>query len=185
MPVFFLCGLIIIAPCVAHAATLGGVQVPTTLQVDGKTLHLNGYGLRNYSILGIHIYVARLYLEQLSTNPEEIIRSPETKLLLIRFDHNVSAEQARNAWRIGLANNCNTPCHLDPADVEKFLAVVPAMHRGDNYSLLFERGTATVTVSGRLIGTITSPQFADAMLATFLGPKPASPRLKQELLEGH
>jgi hypothetical protein len=40
-------------------------------------------------------------------------------------------------------------------------------------------------VSGQQIGTITSPQFAEVMLATFLGLKPASPRLEQELLSGH
>ena len=169
----------------ARAAELDGVQVPNTLQVDGKTLHLNGFGLRTYSILGIHIYVASLYLEHLSTNPEQIIQSPETKLLTVRFERDVSADQARRAWRDGLDNNCEAPCHLNPDEVGRFLAVVPAMHAGDNYSLLFTQSGATVTVSGKLIGTITQPQFAEAMLATFLGPKPASPRLKRELLQGH
>ena len=168
----------------AHAAELDGVQVPDTLRVDGKTLHLNGFGLRTYSVLGIHIYVASLYLEHLSTNPEQIIQSSETKLLMVRFEHNVSADQARRAWRDGLDNNCEAPCHLNPDDVGRFLDMVPAMHAGDNYSLLFTQSGATVSVSGKLIGTITEPQFADAMLATFLGPKPASPRLKREL-QGH
>ena len=59
------------------------------------------------------------------------------------------------------------------------------MDVGDNYSLLFNQNGATVTVSGRRIGTISSPQFAQAMLATFLGPDPASSSLKQELLRGH
>ena len=187
---FFGCALItfiIIAPVWfgAHAAKLDGVQVPNALQVDGKTLHLNGFGLRTYSILGIHIYVASLYLEHLSTNPEQIIQSPETKLLTVRFERDVSADQARRAWRDGLDNNCEAPCHLNPDEVARFLAMVPAMHAGDDYSLLFTQSGATVTVSGKLIGTITQQQFADAMLATFLGPKPASPRLKRELLQGH
>ena len=166
----------------ARSAELDGVQLPDTLQVDGKTLHLNGYGLRTYSILGIHIYVASLYLEHLSTIPEEILRSPETKLLMVRFERSVSADQARKAWHDGLVNNCKSPCQLDPKDVEKFLADIPAMHTGDNFSLLFKQHSATVTVGGQQIGTISSPQFAEAMLATFLGPNPASPRLKQELL---
>jgi hypothetical protein len=179
--------LMVVAPIwhVAHPAELDHVQIPDTLQADGRTLHLNGYGLRTYSILAIHIYVASLYLEHLSTNPEEIIRSPETKLLIVRFEHSVSAEEARKAWHDGLLNNCEAPCHLDRTDVEKFLAVVPAMHVGDNYSLLFKLDGATVMVSGQQIGTISSPQFAEAMLATFLGPKPASLSLKRELLRGH
>ena len=169
----------------AHSAELDGVQLPDTLQVDGKTLHLNGYGLRTYSILGIHIYVASLYLEQLSANPEEIIQSPETKLLLVRFERSVSADQARKAWHDGLVNNCKSPCQLDPKDVEKFLADIPAMHTGDDFSLLFKQYSATVTVGGQRIGTISSTAVRGSDVGDVPGPNPASPRLKQELLQGH
>jgi hypothetical protein len=180
------CSLIAALCCLtARAAELDGVQLPDTSQVEGKTLHLNGFGLRTYSLLRIHIYVVGLYLERLSTDADEILASPETKLLNIRFEHNVSADDAREAWRKGLENNCRAPCHLDPEDVAKFLASVPAMHVGDNYSLLFTQNGATVTVNGHQIGVISQPLFAEAMLATFLGPAPASLALKQELLRGH
>ena len=169
----------------AQAAELDGMQLPDTMQVEGKTLHLNGFGLRTYSLLRIHIYAAGLYLERLSTDAEQILASPETKLLNIRFEHNVSADNAREAWRKGLENNCRASCHLDPEDVARFLASVPAMQVGDNYSLLFTQNGATVTVNGHQIGIISQPLFAEAMLATFLGPAPASLALKQELLRGH
>jgi hypothetical protein len=97
----------------------------------------------------------------LSTIPEEILRSPETKLLLVRFERSVSADQARKAWNDGLVNNCKSPCQLDPKDVEQFLADIPAMHTGDNFSLLFNQHSATVTVGRQQIGTISSPQFTD------------------------
>ena len=42
----------------AQAAELDGVQLPDTLQVEGKTLHLNGFGRRTYSQQRIHIYAA-------------------------------------------------------------------------------------------------------------------------------
>lgn len=179
--------LAILAPvrCLAHAAELDGVQLPDTLQADGKILHLNGIGLRTYSIFGLHIYVAGLYLEHPSTDADEILRSPETKLLKIRFMRNVSAEAARNSWRTALEKNCLPPCQLDPGDVAQFLEHVPAMHAGERYSILFTPQGATVTADGALLGIIPKPQFAEAMLATFLGPAPASSRLKAELLQGH
>jgi hypothetical protein len=177
----------LVAPvwCAARAAVIDGVQLPPTLQVFGQTLQLNGSGLRTYSILGIHIYVVGLYLEHLSTNAEAILQSPETKLLTVRFEHDVGAEEARNAWRVGLQNNCVAPCQLDPQDEANFLAMVPGMHAGDGYDLLFTPNGATVSVNGKLVGTVTKPQFAVAMLATFLGPKPAAPDLKRDLLAGH
>jgi hypothetical protein len=177
-----LSAVIVLVWFAARPAELDGVQLPDTLQVEGKTLQLNGFGLRTYSLLGIHIYVASLYLEHLSTDPEQIIRSLETKVLTVRFERNVGADDARKAWRDGLEHNCVAPCHLVPEDIERFLADIPTMHVGDNYFLLFTKQGATVTVSGHLIGTVSQRQFAEAMLATFLGPRPASTRLKQELL---
>jgi hypothetical protein len=178
-------GAVVFFCLVAQAAEFDGVQIPDTMQVGGKTLHLNGFGPRTYSLLSIHIYVVSLYLEHPSSNPEQILRSPETKLLIVRFDHNVSAEKAREAWRDGLRNNCVSPCRLDPADVQRFLAEVPAVRAGDVFTLLFTRRGATVGLGGRRIGFIPKPQFVNAMLATFLGPRPASPRLEQDLLRGH
>jgi MFS superfamily sulfate permease-like transporter len=169
----------------ARAAELDGVQLPNEIQADGKMLQLNGYGLRTYSILGIHIYVAGLYLEHTSTDAEAILHSHDTKLLVIKFKRNVSADASRDAWRKGLANNCTTPCRLDPSDVATFLAGVPAMHAGESYSLLFTGHGAIVTADGMQIGDISSRPFAEVMLATFLGPAPASQLLKEDLLKGH
>ncbi len=170
--------------CLAGTAELDGVRLPDTARADGKILHLNGIGLRTYSILGLHIYVAGLYLEHPSTNAEAIMQSPETKLLKIRFVRNVGADAARDAWRKGLQNNCRAPCRLDPDDVARFLALIPAMHAGDRYSILFTALGATVKADGVPLGTISNPQFAAVMLATFLGAAPASARLKSELLQG-
>jgi hypothetical protein len=169
----------------AGAAEVDGVQLPNTLQANGKTLQLNGVGLRTYSILGIHIYVAGLYLEHPSTDADAILRSRDTKLLIVRFERNVSAESSRDAWRTGLNNNCQAPCRLDPADVANFLAGVPAMHAGESYSILFTADGATVTADGNPVGAISKRPFARAMLATFLGRAPASLKLKEELLQGH
>ena len=178
--------IIIVPLCfAAQAVELDGVQIPDTVQVGGKTLHLNGYGVRTYSILGVHIYTASLYLEHLSTDPNEIIQSLETKLLTIRFEHAVSADQSRGAWRSALENNCVAPCHLDPQDVERFLSQVPAMTAGEYFYLLFRQGGATISANGQQIGIIPRRKFANAVLATFLGPNPASPTLRQELLKGH
>jgi hypothetical protein len=167
---------------VAHAAELEGVVVPDTLQVNGKILYLNGLGRRTYPILGIHIYVASLYLEHFNANTDEIIRSRETKLLTVRFERNVSADDARSAWRQNLDSSCVAPCRLDREDVQRFLSEVPAMHAGDDFHLLFEPNAVTVSLNGKQIGTIRNQQFAEAMLATFIGPNTDLPRLRQELL---
>jgi hypothetical protein len=169
----------------AQAAELDGVPIPPALQVDGTTLQLNGYGLRTYSIFAVHIYVVALYLEHLSTDASAILQSPDTKLLTVRFVHDVSAEAARDAWRKGFAKNCLPPCRIAAEDLAHFLAEVPAMRAGENFSILFNRQGATVTANGVHFGVIPNSEFARAILATFLGPEPASAALKAALLQAH
>ena len=169
---------------IARAGELDGVQFPDVERVDGKVLHLNGYGLRTWSFLNIHVYTAGLYLEHRNRNPEAIIQSPETKLLMFTFKRDIDADRAREAWRKGLTNNCASPCRLDPADVERFIAEVPGMHEGDSFELRFTAHTALITMNGQKLGFIDQPVLADTVLAAFLGPKPGSPELKQALLAG-
>jgi hypothetical protein len=170
---------------IARAADLEGVSLADTRVVDGKQMLLNGIGLRTFSIFRVRIYVAGLYLEHRSNDPVAILHSSEMKLLDIRFLRDVDAENARKAWQDGFENNCKAPCHLDPDDVQRFLSAVPSVHRGDEATFLFSATGANLTLNGRPAGSIVNPHFANAMLATFIGPEPPTPRLKRELLGGH
>ncbi len=169
---------------IASAAQLAGISMPDTRQVAGIHLLLNGIALRTYSVLGIRIYVAGLYLEQRSSSAEAILRSPEMKLLEIHFLRDVGQDAARKAWRIGFAHNCHVPCRLDPQDIARFIAEVPAVHRGDVSMFLFTRDGMTVTFDGRELGTTNNLYFAQEVLRTFLGPVPPTPGVKRELLDG-
>ena len=113
-----LISIVLIASSAGHAAELDGVTMPETRIIDGKQMQLNGIGLRTYSVLRIRIYVAGLYLERRSDNPDAILHSTESKLLDIRFLRDVDAENARKAWRDGFDGNCKLPCHLDPSEPE-------------------------------------------------------------------
>jgi hypothetical protein len=166
-----------------RAAVLSGVTMPDSRVVDGTRLVLNGIGLRTYSILGIKIYVAGLYLTQRSSNAESILNSPEPKVLDIRFLRDVDAEEAHKSWRNGFANNCRPPeCSVDQRDVEEFISRVPAVHDGDESRIVFTARGARLTLNGQPMGTINDPHFAQVLLRTFLGPAPPTARLKRELL---
>lgn len=168
--------------CLARAADLNGVAMPETRVADGTQMQLNGIGLRTFSVLRIPIYVAGLYLERRNDNPDAIMHSSETKLLDIRFLRDVDAEAARKAWLEGFEGNCKKPCSLDPQDVQRFLAAVPAMHNGDETTLLFTPNGVGVKLNGQSVGAINDPHFAEIMLATFIGVEHPTPRLKQQLL---
>jgi hypothetical protein len=167
-----------------RAAELNGIKLQDTRQVAGVTLVLNGLGLRTYSVFRVPIYVAGLYLEQRDSSADAILRSPEVKLLELRFLHDVGAKDARQAWQEGFENNCKLPCRLPAWQVVQFLAGVPAVHRGDSSTLLFTRRGLDIAINGRAYASIADPQFAQAVLATFIGADPPTPALKRGLLGG-
>jgi hypothetical protein len=178
-------GLILVAVLsisVARAAELDGIQMPDTLLVGRIPMVLNGIGIRTYSVFNIHIYVAGLYLKRRSGNPDEILHSLGSKLLEIRFIHDASAEQARTAWRDGFENNCKPPCYLDPHDVQRFLEAIPAIHTGDETTLLFSSQGVEVSMNHQLMGHVANQHFSEVILSTFIGPVPPTPQLKRQLL---
>ena len=166
----------------AAAASLDGVELPERISADGAELHLNGFGMRTFSLLRIPVYVAGLYLERPSRDGEAILRSPETKLLDVHFVHEVDADRARTAWREGFQRNCRLPCRLDPDHVARFLDAIGPLQSGAHSTFTFAHGEVAIDLDGRRLGTVTDPQFASVILATFIGPEPAAERLKHALL---
>jgi hypothetical protein len=176
-------GLMLAFP--ARAAELEGVALPNQQRIGHTELQLNGIALRTWSFLQVPIYVAGLYLVHPDSDAARILRSPEMKLLDIRFLRDVSRTQAQEAWREGFARNCAPPCELPKADEARFLAAVPTMHKGEQFSILFTAEGAEITAAGRPVGHIANAHFATVMLASFIGPDPPTPRLKRELLGDH
>ena len=174
--------LLVSAPL--QAAVLDGVQMPPTRQVAGATLRLNGMGVRLYSMLRIHVYVAGLYLAQPSGNAADILRSPEPKLIEIGYLRDVDQSDVHRAWEHYFEANCATPCQLPRAEIARFLALTPAIRAGDNGMYLFTPSGVQVIQNGRVLGTVPGADFARLLLSTFIGNAPTSPELKRALLGG-
>ncbi len=166
----------------AQAAQVAGVALPDTEKVGSQTLMLNGIGLRTYSIMHVHIYVAGLYLTRPMRNGELILQSPDTKVLWLHFVHNVDVSKIRQAWKTGLTDNCEAPCKLSDAELEQFLGALQPVSEGENITLVFKGQELDAYENGQLIGRVNDPQFARLMLAVFIGPHVETPRLKSELL---
>ena len=169
----------------AWAAELSGVALPDAQDTAGAHLVLNGIALRTFSFMRFHIYVAGLYLEHRSDDPDAILGSNEYKLLRFTFLRDIGQSQARRAWRDSLDQSCPTPCRLPARSVDAFLASVPAIHAGDTSVFAFTPQGLDVTMNGRSVGRIEDPLFVHVVLSSFLGPHPTAPEVKRELLGKH
>ncbi|NWG01198.1 MAG: chalcone isomerase family protein [Thermoanaerobaculaceae bacterium] len=166
------------------AGTLEGVTLPDTVSVNGVTLHLNGMGVRIKSVFKVNVYVAGLYLATPSKNPAAILAANEPRQLVMHFLYKeVEAAKLVEAWREGFANNSAAALPALKARLDKFCALWPAMKSGETATLTYIPGQGTkVTIKGKDVGIIEGKDFADAIFAVWLGPKPPNPELKQGLL---
>jgi hypothetical protein len=160
-----------LAPAPAAAATVAGVDLPDSTRVGDATLVLNGAGLR--SKLFIKVYVGGLYLAQRNGDAAAVLAADSTRRMELRFLREVSRTQLCDSWKEGLA--ANTP-GATPELAAKFDALCAAMADvadGTLLALTYRPGTGTeVAFGSRVVATVEGKEFADALLACWIGPAP-------------
>jgi len=168
----------------AAAATLAGVTLPDSYTVDGKSLQLNGIGLRTLTFLHVRIYVAGLYLPRPSHDARQILASPGPKVVLLQFIHSGSKEQVEKQYREGEAKNCgNGECAPnDLPDFEALVAAAPAVQPGDTSTYVFTDRGVKVLANERVIGDFANIDLARQLLTGFIGEHPPSTSLRDQLL---
>src|SRR3954471_14304459 len=91
---------------VGSAGEISGVKLPGQATVGGKTLKLNGLGLRQATFIKFNVYAAGLYLENPSHDGEAIANSDQTKSIQMVFMRDVAAKQMSDAFQEGFDKNC-------------------------------------------------------------------------------
>src|SRR5437588_12427907 len=91
--------LLMLTPGIAAAAEISGVKLPDQVTLEGKTLKLNGTGLRQATILRVNVYAAGLYLQNSSGDGEAIANSDQPKSIEMVFMREVSAKQMADAFQ--------------------------------------------------------------------------------------
>jgi len=164
-----------------HAASLAGVTLPDTIQVGGTTLVLNGMGLRKKFV--VKVYVAGLYLEQKSSDPDAIIKANAPKRIVMHFVHGVSKNQLADAFDESFNNNSPDAKKTMKADIDRLLGALEPLNEGDQMVLTYVPGTGTtLAINGKDKLTVATPAFGPVLFSVWLGPKPPNADLKKGLL---
>jgi len=159
----------------------GGVTMPNTSEVGGKTLVLNGVGVRAESI--VRVYAAGLYLETKSTDADAIIRSNGPKRIVIRFIRSVSKDQLVDAFTESFAKNSRDGLDHAQPDIDRLLGSLEPVKAHDEMTFTFVPGVGTtVTTNGHDKLTVSNDAFASVMLSVWLGPNPPTAEVKKGML---
>ena len=175
-------GSLWLAASLAVAVVVAGVTVPDTVSVEGKTLKLNGAGLRKK--LGVvKVYVLALYTETPSKDAAFIISSDQVKCLRMTLRRSVGGARIAESIAEGFERNSKTQMTALQSRLDRLARMIPDLKEDDEVVLTCVPGTGTrITALGTDRGVIEGRDFADALLSVWLGPNPVQEDLKKALL---
>lgn len=158
-----------------------GVKMPDSVTVDGKSLTLNGMGLRTKAIF--KVYVAGLYTETPSKDPQKIIAADEVKRVRMYMLRDLEKSKIVDAIREGFAKNNKAQMPALKERLDKFTSGVPDLKEGDELVLTYApgKGTTIQSKSGQEL-SVEGKDFADALFGVWLGKNPVDDDLRDEML---
>lgn len=172
----------------AQPVEVEGVKFEPTVQVGGKTLQLNGAGLRTRAIF--KVYAAGLYVPEKSSSAATLLAQKGPRRVAIGMLRNVDADSFAGSLNDGLkANLSEQQLAGFKSQIEALTANMKAVgeaKKGDqiNFEFTPEAGTRLV-VNGQPRGNaIAGEDFFEAVLRIWIGEKPADGDLKKALLRG-
>lgn len=187
-PLLALCLALAHGAAAAATVDVSGVQLEDRITVQGSTLQLNGAGVRYKAVF--KVYTAGLYLGQKATTTEGVLAAPGPKRLTITMLRDIDSGELGKLFSRGMEDNM---------DRTAFSRLIPGVMRmsqvftdhkrlkeGETFMLDWVPGTGTVlTVKGKVEGEpFREPEFFNALMRIWLGPKPADWQLKEALLGG-
>ncbi len=176
-------GLCLAAATAVVAREVAGVTVPDTATVEGKTLKLNGAGLRKKVVF--KVYVGGLYLENPSKDAATVISSDQVKRMQLSVLRSLSTKQVTEAIEEGFEKNSKAQMGALKARLDRLGTMIPDVEKGDLILLTYVPGKGTVVAAkGMEKGVIEGKDFADALFAVWLGANPVQEDLKTALLGG-
>jgi Chalcone isomerase-like len=172
----------------AQAATVdvSGVKLEDRVTVAGSPLVLNGAGVRYKAVF--KVYAAGLYLGQKAETTEAVLAAPGPRRMTITMLRDIDSAELGKLFSRGMEDN------MDRAAFSKLIPGVLRMSQvftdhkklkeGETFLIDWIPGTGTVlTIKGQVEGEpFKEPEFFNALMRIWLGPKPADHLLKDALL---
>lgn len=173
----------LVLPTGLRAGEVAGVRMPDTTTAEGKTLKVNGMGLRKKLLF--KVYVAALYVEKPSKDAAALLASSQIKSMRLHILRSLKGSQVSEAISEGFERNSKEQMPKLKPRLDRLAAMIPDVKEGDEIALTWVPDTGTkVSVRGTDRGTIEGRDFADALFAVWLGPSPIQEELKKALLGG-
>jgi hypothetical protein len=173
-------------PALAATVDVAGVRLEDRVTVAGKPLVLNGAGIRYKAVF--KVYAAGFYVEKPANTPDGLLDQPGPKRMTITMLRDIDSAELGKLFSRGMEDNMEKGSFAKLVPGVMRMSQVFTNHKtlkaGENFVLDWIPGTGTVlTVKGQVEGEpFKEPEFFEALMRIWLGPKPADWQLKDALL---
>lgn len=164
----------------AFAGELEGVTSPDTMTVEGKTVKLNGMGLRMKVFF--KVYVASLYLESTTHDAASLLKADEIRRVELKMLRDLDKKTIVDAIREGFEKNSSAQLPALKERLDAFCAKIVDVKKGQTLVLQYVPGKGSTIIGGGDSYTAPGKDFADALFAVWLGARPADEGLKKGVL---
>ena len=170
----------------AEATQVQGVSYAPTLQLQGKSLQLNGAGTRYKAVF--KVYTAGLYLEKPAHSLHDIAALPGPKRISVTMLRDIDSAELGKLFARGMEDNMERAAFSRLVPGVMRMSDIFTQHKklltGETFTVDWIPGQGTVvTVKGQPQGeAFKEPEFFNALLGIWLGPKPADQQLRKALL---
>jgi hypothetical protein len=184
----FLAGLLAVVFLLAGTSRatepeVAGVPFPVRTPAAGKTLILNGAGLRTRFLF--KVYVIGLYLERPTTDAATVLGTDSVRRADLHVLRALSGPEIASAIGRAFEQNAGDAAARLKGRLVRFESMFPALETGDTLVLTYVPGQGTsVVAKGKDLGVIEGKDFGDVLFSVWIGAKPVDPALKQALLAG-
>ncbi len=172
-------------PSSAWAVEVEGVSVPDQVVLKGEKLVLNGAGMRTKFFFDI--YVGALYLASPISRAKTVLAKPNPARVSMDIVYSeVGKEKLTKGWTSGFEKNQGKTSFAALQErLAAFNRMFTDLKKGDHINFDFlVNGQTNVVIKGKQVGSIEGVDFQQALLAVWLGDKPADSDLKRAMLKG-
>lgn len=160
---------LVVTGILAHANSV----FPEKVQVSGKSLVLNGVGMREATVFKVDVYEGGLYLEKPTRDAAEALAQP-VKRIEMRFKRPVERDKLAEGWKEGWQRNCESDCEALFEGIQQMSAKMVDMREGDTLALNFLPDGVEIQVKGGQSSRIGNADFARFLPKLWLGNPPNS-----------
>lgn len=169
----------------AEGAEVEGVRIEDRVSVGGRSLILNGAGVRSKLVL--KLYVVALYVPKPAKDVNEVFAGAPRRIQM-NLLHTVPSTEIIDALLDTMADNASAAeLAAIKRETDRLVALIRSfkqVKKGDVVTLDFLDGATDLGWNGRFRGRIPGERFNRALTRIWLGPKPVQEDLKNKLLGG-